>query len=103
MFYFFNDQRVRIMLNTELDDNKFYYVNWKGYHWLKQNNLNIKHIYKDMVPATFQKRTVKKLKKLNPEIIKSFSSSNYSIPDFKISGILYRRDTILKNNNLKDN
>ena len=105
IFHGLRDDRLRIMLDTDLDDNKFYYVKWKGHYWLKQNNLNIKHIFKDMVPSAFQKSTLeklKKLKKLDLENIKpSLFDYPYPIPENVISGILYRKDLLLKQNDVK--
>lgn len=79
------------------DNDNLYFVKWKNSYWIKYNFLWMYLVYKEFPPSVFSKKTICKLKSLNSDVLNSFlPPPPFSISKETISGILYRRDIILK-------
>lgn len=90
------------MNNITNSDGNLLFVKWKNSYWIRTNFLIYSLIYKTFVPSVFSKKSIGKLKLLNEDILHSFLP-NFSISESIIFGILYRRNTILKEaSKLKD-
>ena len=101
------------LIHADLKDNNvwenmLYYIKWKNFFWIQLNLKDVSHIYKDFVPTSISKKTIRRLKKLNRNDLNSFSSliNRYFIEEeslFILKNIktlnelsLYKRDIFLK-------
>ena len=82
---------------------KFHFVKWKNSYWVKLNFPYYFPVYKDFLPIVFSKKIISKLKMLNENTLISFLKPGFFISNEKVSGILYRRNIILRESiKLKD-